>query len=339
MESIRAYEKVAARARTLEREVEGQYNLVGQSPQMQKVYKFIRKAAPTDASVLICGESGTGKEMVARAIRYNSKRSDGPFETLNCAAMSQTLIESELFGHVKGAFTGAVNDRPGRFELAHNGTLFLDEIGALPLDCQTKLLRVLETGTIRRVGDVKDRQVEVRVIAATNEDLDAARDEGRFREDLFYRLDVLRTDLPPLRKREGDIERLTQHFLSRFQKKVGKPIDGLAPEVLELFRLYDWPGNVRELKNVVERMVIMSEDETLGSDLLPQEIRGYDVQETAEEQATADPEEMPSLDEMEKRHIQRVLKSTGGNKKRTAEILGVDRSTLYARLKRYADEE
>lgn len=334
MENIQEYERIAARARTLEREVEGQYNLVGQSPQMEEVYDFIRKAAPTDASVLICGESGTGKELVARAIRYNSNRNDGPLETLNCAAMSETLVESELFGHVEGAFTGAVNDRPGRFELAHNGTLFLDEIGALPLDCQTKLLRVLESGTIRRVGDVKDRNVDTRVIAATNEDLEKAQEEGRFREDLYYRLDVLRTDLPPLRERESDIKLLAEHFLERFQKKVGKPVEGFAPDVLEMFKIYDWPGNVRELKNVVERMIIMSEDKTLHSRLLPSEIAGTDHVPT-EVQEEASPEEMPSLDELEKEHIQRVLRRTNGNKKKSAEILGVDRSTLYARLKRY----
>ena len=339
MENIRAYEEVAARARTLEREVEGQYNLVGQSPGMKKVYEFIRKAAPTDASVLICGESGTGKELVARAIRYNSNRSDGPLETLNCAAMSQTLIESELFGHVKGAFTGAINDRPGRFELAHKGTIFLDEIGALPLDCQTKLLRVLETGTVRRVGDVKDRQVDARVIAATNEDLEKAREEGRFREDLFYRLDVLRKDLPPLRERGTDIELLARHFLSRFQEKTGKPIEGFAPEVLEIFRRYEWPGNVRELKNVVERMVIMGDEEVLSAGLLPAEIRREHGPMVGEEPAPSEPEELRSLDELEREHVYRVLRSTEGNKKQAAEILGVDRSTLYARLKRYAGEE
>ncbi len=338
MDNIREYERIAARARTLEREVEGQYNLVGQSPEMEEVYEFIRKAAPTDASVLICGESGTGKELVARAIRYNSNRSDGPFETLNCAAMSETLVESELFGHVKGAFTGAVNDRPGRFELADNGTLFLDEIGALPLDCQTKLLRVLETGTIRRVGDVKDRNVDTRVIAATNENLEKAQEEGRFREDLYYRLDVLRTDLPPLRERESDIELLAEHFLGQFQKKVGKPVEGFAPDVLEMFQIYDWPGNVRELKNVVERMVIMSDSEVLRAELLPSEIAGSERTPSATE-TTTEPEEMPSLDELEKEHIQRVLRHTDGNKKKTAEILGVDRSTLYARLKRYKQEE
>jgi Nif-specific regulatory protein len=339
MENIRAYEEVAARARTLEREVEGQYNLVGQSSQMEEVYEFIRKAAPTDASVLICGESGTGKELVARAIRYNSNRSDGPFETLNCAAMSQTLIESELFGHVKGAFTGAINDRPGRFELAHKGTIFLDEIGALPLDCQTKLLRVLETGTVRRVGDVKDRQVDARVIAATNEDLEEAREQGRFREDLFYRLDVLRKDLPPLRERGNDIKLLARHFLSLFQEKTGKPIEGFAAEVLQIFHAYQWPGNVRELKNIVERMVIMCENAVLSPELLPPEIRREQGEVPAAAPAAREPEQLRSLDELEKQHIYRVLRSTEGNKKRAAEILGVDRSTLYARLKRYEEQD
>ncbi|MBS3764066.1 MAG: sigma-54-dependent Fis family transcriptional regulator, partial [Planctomycetes bacterium] len=339
MENIRAYEDVADRARSLESEVEGQYNLVGQSPEIKEVFEFIRKAAPTDAGVLICGESGTGKELVARAIHYNSKRGDGPFEAVNCAAMSQTLIESELFGHLKGSFTGAVNDRPGRFELAHEGTIFLDEIGALPLECQTKLLRVLEMGTLRRVGDVKDRKVDVRVIAATNEDLDKAKEEGSFREDLFYRLDVLRADLPTLRDRGDDIELLAQHFLREFSEKTGRTIRGFDPEVLNVFRDYRWPGNVRELKNVVERMVIMCEDDVLGPDLLPAELRGRQAVAIPQPGGEKMPEALESLGELEKNYIKEVLRKTDGNKKKTAEILGIDRSTLYAKLKKYAEED
>ncbi len=343
MENIRAYEEVAARARNLEREVQGQYDLLGQSPPIREVFRFIRKAAPTGASVLICGESGTGKELVAHAIHFNSPRSKGPFEPVNCAAMSQSLIESELFGHVKGAFTGAIHDRLGRFELANKGTIFLDEIGALPLDCQTKLLRVLEEGTVRRVGDVKDRKVDVRVIAATNEDLDAAREQGRFRKDLFYRLDVLRTDLPPLRERDEDIELLAHHFLAEFSEKCGRIIKGFDPAVREVFHSYPWPGNVRELKNVVERMVIMCEDEILTPELLPAELCDVRARSrarasgpnSAAEHAADQLQEMRSLQEVEKRHILSVLRETGGNKKKTAEILGVDRSTLYAKLKRY----
>jgi DNA-binding NtrC family response regulator len=336
IDTIRAYEDVATRARNLEEEVSGQYDLVGRSPQIKQVFEFIRKAAPTSASVLICGESGTGKELVARAIHYQSNRAKGPFEVVNCAAMSQALIESELFGHVKGAFTSAIYDRPGRFELAHKGAIFLDEIGSLPLDCQTKLLRVLEMGTVRRVGDVKDRTVDVRVIAATNENLEVALKEQRFREDLFYRLNVLRTDLPPMRDRGEDIEILAQHFLGEFSEECGRAIEGFAPAVLAAFRAYRWPGNVRELKNVVERMVIMCDDDVLGPDLLPPELRGADGELALPEiSAAARSGDLRSLEEVEKRYILDVLDRTGGNKKKAAEILGVDRSTLYAKLKRY----
>ena len=339
IENVRAYEDLAARARTLEREVEGQYNLVGQSPQIEKVFEFIRKAAPTEASVLICGESGTGKELVARAIHYHSNREEGPFEAVNCAAMNETLIESELFGHVKGAFTGAINDRPGRFELANKGAMFLDEIGSLPLDCQTKLLRVLEVGTVRRVGDVKDRELDVRVIAATNENLDEAKEEGTFREDLFYRLNVLRTDLPPLKKRGGDIDLLAHHFLNKFREKTGRRIEGFDPRVLEVFRQYSWPGNVRELKNVVERMVIMCEGDQINTELLPPELETKSERSPRREVSpAASPGAMQPLNQVEQHYIMEVLRRTEGNKKRAAEILGIDRSTLYAKLKRYQEK-
>jgi len=334
IENVQAHEDMASLARKLEAEVGGQYNLVGQSPSMRKVFEFIRKAAPTEASVLICGESGTGKELVARAIHHHSNRSKGPFEALNCAAMSPTLIESELFGHVKGAFTGAISDRPGRFELADKGTIFLDEIGALPLECQTKLLRVLEMGTFRRVGDVKDRTVNVRVIAATNEDLDAAMRQGQFREDLFYRLNVLRADLPPLRERGADIDLLACHFLSEFSERCGRNIRGFHPAVRETFYNYHWPGNVRELRNVIERMVIMCEGEVLGPELLPAELLGASPAAPTAPRPQQE-EDLQSLREVEKRYILDVLRRTGGNKKKAAEILGVDRSTLYAKLKRY----
>ena len=337
MENILSYERLSARARSLEREIQGQYDLVGASRQMKKVYRFISKAAPAESSVLICGESGTGKELVARAIHYNSPRRDGPFEAVNCAAMSPALIESELFGHVKGAFTGAVNDRPGRFELAHRGSLFLDEVVELPLECQTKLLRALEEGTIRRVGDVKERPVDVRVIAATNRDVDAAREKGQFRDDLYYRLDVLRVTLPPLAERGADIELLATHFFEEFRRTCKPSLQGITPEVLRSFNEYGWPGNVRELKNVIERMVIMSEGNVLGLELLPE-----DMKTLAAAPAGTTPEQAQelarSLKDVEKEHIRRVLCRVNGNKKRAAQILGLDRSTLYAKLKRYGIE-
>ena len=339
MENIRDHERVAARARNLELAVESQFDIVGQSPQIKRLYEFIRKAAPTEASVLICGESGTGKELVARAIHYHSRRNRGPFEVVNCAAMSPTLIESELFGHVKGAFTGAVVDRPGRFELADQGTIFLDEIGTLPLECQTKLLRVLEIHTVRRVGDVKDRTVDVRVIAATNQNLEQAQHRGQFREDLFYRLNVLRADLPPLRQREDDIDVLAEHFLSVFGGQCGRTIKGFDERTMHAFRLYRWPGNVRELKNVIERMVIMSEGDVLGPDLLPPELtKGPVARMLTPPMPVPDSQMMQPLQEVEKHYILQVLRSTKGNKKKAAEVLGLDRSTLYAKLKRFSQE-
>ncbi|MDP6438533.1 MAG: sigma 54-interacting transcriptional regulator [Candidatus Brocadiia bacterium] len=339
MANIRDMEQIAARARNLELAVEGEYDILGQSPSMLRVYDFIHKASPTDASVLICGESGTGKELVARAIHHHSRRSKGTFEAVNCAAMSPTLIESELFGHVQGAFTGAVADHPGRFELANEGTIFLDEIGTLPLECQTKLLRVLEEETVRRVGDVKDRAVDLRVVAASNQDLDRAQREGAFREDLFYRLNVLRADLPPLRERGDDIDLLANHFLQSLSEKCGRTLRGFSAEVASAFRLYRWPGNVRELKNVVERMVIMGEEEVLEADLLPPELKEAVRTEPAVRQpADVGTTAMQPLEQVEKRYILEVLRRTNGNKKKAAEILGMDRSTLYAKLKRFEPE-
>jgi Nif-specific regulatory protein len=332
VENIRAYQRLAAQASALEKEIKGQYNIVGNSPAIRRTFDFITKAAPTDAGVLITGESGTGKELVARAIHFSSPRRDESFEAVNCAAMSTSLIESELFGHVKGAFTGAVADRPGRFELASGGSIFLDEIGDLPLECQTKLLRVLEESKIRRVGDVKDRTIDVRVIAATNCELQDAVGEQKFRKDLFYRLNVLKIALPPLRERGEDIEILTRHFLREFSERCGRQIAEIDPAVLDVFRAYHWPGNVRELRNVIERMVIMSEGDRLGMDVLPFELQGA---APASATAAAAPAPLCSVGEMERRHILGVLDATKGNKKRAAAILGIDRSTLYAKLKSY----
>ncbi|MCK4283724.1 MAG: sigma-54-dependent Fis family transcriptional regulator, partial [Candidatus Brocadiae bacterium] len=327
IESIRSRERVARRARSLSRQLGQHYNMVGESEALKNVFDFIRKVASTDAGVMICGESGTGKEMVARAIHFHSRRGDGPFEIVNCGAVPVTLMESELFGHVSGAFTGAVADRPGRFELADAGTLLLDEVVELSSECQVKLLRVIEEGKVRKVGDTEDRSVDVRVIAATNRDLEQAVAEGRLREDLFYRLDRLRVVLPPLRERHGDIEMLAEHFLSEWRRSLKRPGDAFAPEVLEVFRSYGWPGNVRELKNVVERMVILGEGPVLGTDLVPDDLKAAARNGT--------PCELETLRELEKRHILDALHATQGNKKRAAELLGIDRSTLYAKLKRY----
>lgn len=327
IENIRSRESMTRRAQSLSRQLEQHYSMVGESEVMAEVYRIIRKAAPTDAGVLICGESGTGKEMVARAVHLHSQRKDGPLETVNCGAVPATLMEAELFGHVKGAFTGAVADKPGRFELADGGTLFLDEVVELSPECQTKLLRALEEGHVRRIGDIKDRSVDVRLIAATNRDLDQAIAEGRLRQDLFYRLDRLRIVVPPLRERAGDIEILAQHFLQQLGRSLKRPVQAFAPEVMEVFDSYDWPGNVRELRNVVERMVILADGPLLGLELIPDDLKaaaGTDRKSTVE-----------PLRDMEKQQIIRALQETGGNKQKAAQMLGIDRSTLYKKLKRY----
>jgi PAS domain S-box-containing protein len=321
-----AEERMAMQTDRLRRELSERYDMVGESELMRELFRFIRKVAPTEAGVLICGESGTGKEMVARAMHGHSRRAGGPLEVVNCAAVPATLLESELFGHVRGAFTGAVADKPGRFELADGGTLFLDEVAELSLECQAKLLRALEGGMVRRVGDTRDRTVDVRVIAATNRDPDQAVSEGRLRQDLFYRLDRLRVVVPPLRERGDDIELLAEHFLEASSQAVKSTIDGFAPETIQVFKSNDWAGNVRELKNVIERMIILGEGPLLGPEDLPDDIRAA----ARGAQAGLEP-----LSEVEKTHILHALRETGGNKSEAARMLGIDRSTLYARLKRY----
>jgi transcriptional regulator with GAF, ATPase, and Fis domain len=253
--------------------------------------------------------------------------------------MAPTLLESELFGHVRGAFTGADRDRPGRFELADGGTLFLDEIGELPDGSQSKLLRVIESGELRRVGDIKDRKVNARVIAATNKKLADEVAKGRFREDLYFRLNILKISLPPLRARPGDVRVLAARFLNQFAEKCGRPALRFDPNVWPLFEGYPWPGNVRELRNAIERMVVMAEGDTLRLEDIPLDIRGGKLPARAESAApAAAPGEPATLRDLERDHIARVLKHTAGNKKEAARILGIDRSTLYARLKAYGLE-
>ncbi|MFO8008771.1 MAG: sigma 54-interacting transcriptional regulator [Candidatus Brocadiia bacterium] len=326
LEGLRAREELASRTRSLSRQLAEHFDMVGESQAMKRVYRFIHRVAPTEAGVFVCGESGTGKEMVARAIQRHSRRSAGPLEIVNCAAVPSTLMESELFGHVKGAFTGAVADRPGRFQLAHRGTLFLDEVCELPLECQAKLLRVLEEGKVRPIGDTQDRPVDVRLVAATNQDPRQEVEDGLLRPDLFYRLDRLRIEVPPLRERDGDVRRLALHFLAKFSHQCKRPVEDFDPRTLEIFQAYDWPGNVRELRNVVERMVILSEGHVLEPSMVPDDIRSS---------VRAANEDVEPLAEVEKRHVERALKETGGNKSRAAELLGIDRSTLYAKIERY----
>jgi Nif-specific regulatory protein len=334
LQNLSFRERLSHEKQILAREIRNQYNIIGQSQPIKTVYNFIEKAASSDACVLITGESGTGKELVARAVHYNSSRSDRPLEIVNCAALNHTLMDSELFGHAKGAFTDAREERPGRFELADGGTIFLDEMAELSEASQSKLLRVLETGELRRLGDTRDRHVNIRVVAATNRDIQEAIEKGKFRADLYYRLNVLHINLPPLRERPGDIEVLASHFLKEFSNKCAKPELQFSSEAREAILDYHWPGNVRQLKNVIERMVVMSSSQVLGLEDVPPEIR----REPPPSGAGAAAGPLVPLAELERQHILRVLQHTGGNKKETASILGIDRSTLYARLKTYGIE-
>jgi two-component system, NtrC family, response regulator AtoC len=306
--------------------------LVGASHAMRTVYEMVARAAPSDASVLISGESGTGKEVLARTITQKSARSAGPFVAVNCAALPEPLLESELFGHAKGAFTDARTAREGLLSQAAGGTLFLDEVGDLPLALQPKLLRVLQERSIRPVGSDKEVPVDVRLICATNRDLEAAVAERRFRADLFYRINVIHIALPRLAARGDDILLLAQHFLTRFGRDRGEPV-GLSPEAQRLLQAYPWPGNVRELANCIERAMVLARGRAVASEDLPEKIRDYRPSPTL---ATAlEPVELVALEEIERRYILRVLEAVHGNKSRAAQVLGLDRKTLYRRLERY----
>lgn len=333
LETVRVLERANKSLAVLDRELRREHQILGKSPAIGKVLDLVERAAATAATVLVQGESGSGKELVARTLHRLSVRRDGPFEAVNCAALAEGVVESELFGHVKGAFTGAAQDRLGRFELADGGTLFLDEIGELPEPVQAKLLRVLEDGRVRRVGDTRDRQVDVRLVAATHRDLAEEVKKGSFREDLFFRLNVLSIRVPPLRERVEDLDLLCASFLERFSDACGKRVRKLAPEARDLMRRYPWPGNIRELRNTIERMVVLSDREILEASDLPPEIRAGKTGA-----APAGGEGFPpdlSLDEVEERHIRSVLASVQGNRSRAAEKLGIDRSTLYAKLRKY----
>ncbi len=328
--------------------------LIGVSLPMQKVYSMIEKIADTESTVLITGESGTGKEVVARTIHYNSSRSQGPFVPLNCAAIPKDLLESELFGHEKGAFTGAVNTRIGRFELANNGTIFLDEIGELHPSLQVKILRVLQEREFERVGGIKTVKVDVRILAATNKDLEKAVHEGSFREDLFYRLNVIPVHLPPLRKRKEDIPILIDHFMNIFCKKKKKDLLKVPAETMECFLSYRWSGNVRELENLIERIVILNDTGMVMVEDLPERFhvdRSEKGRATASHQADQGHEYLPSassgmvlpadgidmnevLDDLEKGLILQALDRSGGVKKKAAELLGLNRTTLLEKLKK-----
>jgi two-component system response regulator HydG len=309
-------------------------NIIGNSPGMVRLFETIAQVAPSEATVLITGESGTGKELIAGAIHYNSERKKGPFVKVNCAALTETLLESELFGHEKGAFTGAHRRKEGQFSLADHGSLFLDEVSEMPLSMQVKLLRVIQEREFARVGGEEVIRVDVRLIAATNKDLTEEIAAGRFREDLFYRLNVVTLHMPPLRERRDDIPLLAQHFLKTFAEKNRKAIKGYTPQAMDHLLRYDWPGNVRELMNAVERMVVLSRADYVDESDLPPAIVEQVRAVAPQLPAQALPADLP-LEEVEKASILQTLESAGGNKSEAARRLGITRRTLHKKLKKY----
>jgi DNA-binding NtrC family response regulator len=310
--------------------------LVGSSPAMLEVYKLVARVSEARSTVLLQGESGTGKELIARAIHANSPRRDKPFVPVNCGALPDTLLESEMFGHEKGAFTGAVGTKTGLFEAANGGTLFLDEVGELGLPLQVKLLRVMQDHEVRRVGGTGSVKVDVRIIAATNRDLERLVKEGKFRDDLFYRLNVVRITLPPLRERPEDIPMLAHHFLQKCGVGAARAVRGFHPDTLTLLTQYRWPGNVRELENAIERAVSLSHGPLLTPEDFPLAIRqAPETRDHGREGEEAVPEAYLTLEEVEKRHLIRVLRETKGNKVKAAKILGIDRRTLYRMAERF----
>ena len=321
----------------LHEDAAGRFAIIGRTPSMKQVYSLIEKVADSPTTVLIGGESGTGKELVARALHDHSSRSPGPFIQVNCGAIPEALFESELFGYEKGAFTGAVASKPGRFELAHGGTLFLDEVGELPLDLQVKLLRVLQSGSYERVGGVRSLTSDVRVVAATNRDLIREVKRGAFREDLYYRLNVIPIRLPPLRERAEDIPLLVEHFLAKFNTRLGKAVRSVTPEAMAALMAYGWPGNIRELENLMERSVLLADAPTLGVRDLP----GLGS-------PALEPEDGEDVDELglkdyvrvytarlERARIQRALEQEEGNVTRASRRLGISRKSLQTKMKDY----
>jgi len=327
-------EEELRRLRDEDRPAASSERIIGESPQIREVQNLARRVAAADISVLITGESGTGKELVARTIHEQSPRRNGPFIPLNCAAVPAALLESELFGHVAGAFTDAKGDHEGLFSQARGGTLLLDEIGDMPLEMQAKLLRAVQEGKARPVGGNEEREFDVRILAATNKDLEAELDEGRFREDLYYRLNVVNIALPPLRARGNDVLELAQHFIESAARRLGRDVKGFTRPVAERLLRYDWPGNIRELANSMERAVALTRFSELTVDDLPEKLRDYRVNRNVLDAVP----EMVSLEEVERLHIERVLKSVDGNKSKAASILGVDRRTLYRKVERYGIE-
>ena len=318
--------------RHLKRELRERYrfeNIVGNSEAMEKVYRLIEKVATISSNVLIFGETGTGKELVARAMHYNSDRADRPFVAVNCGALTETLLESELFGHVKGAFTGAIANHEGFFRKADKGTLFLDELSEVSHGLQVKLLRAIQEREVIPVGGREPQKFEVRFITATNKDLEEEVKKGTFREDLFYRINVITIPLPPLRDRKEDVPLLVNHFLQKYVQRLGRPSVKISREVLQVLVNYDWPGNVRELENMIERAVALCEDDVIETTDLPEKLTQVRI-------AIRDLDEYEmTLDALEEQHIKKVLHKVSGDKVKASQILGINLSTLYRKLARY----
>ena len=325
-----ALEREVADLRSQLDEKYGLENITGNSDAMKRVFRLVRQAAPTEATVLIQGPSGTGKELVAHAIHNLSPRAHGPFVAVQCGALPDTLLESELFGHEKGAFTGAVSRQIGRFEAADHGTIFLDEISEISPATQVKLLRVLETRTFTRLGGSEAIKTDIRIVAATNRNLQAYVDEGKFRQDLFYRLNVVDIELPPLRERPGDVPLLVSRFLNEFSAANGGRVTGITPAAMKYLETWRWPGNVRELRNTVEKMVVLSDGGKLDVEDVPEQLRAAGRTSSLPANGT--------LGETEKAKILATLKEVGGNRTRAAQLLGISRRTIYRKLDEYAAE-
>ncbi len=314
--------------------------IVGTAPKMQEVFALIRKVITNDVTVLICGESGTGKELVAQAIHYHSLRAKNPFIEVSCVAIPETLLESEMFGYERGAFTGAHHLKPGKFELAQGGSLLLDEIGDMPLSLQAKILRVIEEREFERVGGTKTIKVDIRIIAATNKDLATAVKEQTFREDLYFRINVLPIYLPPLREHSEDIPLLVDHFIRYYNQKLGKPVKRAAEDVLNIFLQYPWPGNVRELENVIQRAIILSTGETITPDLLPPNLHSApvitDISTLGDDFSIPMPERIQAItDKLEERMIRVALKKANYRRQETADLLGISRKSLHNKMQKY----
>lgn len=334
----RAAEKVdlAKRVRLLEKQLGEKHSfdtIIGKSKPLQQAIELAKKVAQTDTTVLLTGETGTGKEVFAQAIHQASQRNKQGFVAINCSAFSKELLESEMFGHKAGAFTGAIKDQKGLFEEAHNGTIFLDELGEMPLDLQAKLLRVIETGELLKIGESKPTKINVRIIAATNRDLKNEIELGHFREDLFYRIAVFQIHLPALRERIVDIELLAHHFLKIFSTKTNKKIKSIAPDCLEALKQHNWRGNIREVKNIIERSVILTDSDELTLENLPNDLQNLLSTDTLPPNS----KQLSAFDlaSAEKLHIQKVMNYTNGNKTRTAELLNIALTTLYRKLEEF----